>query len=122
MTDIIERLVLANLLEVFNERDITARLAAIERTYSHGVRWTDSEGSVTGHHALNAKCVGLQTMLGNQQFVAGGPIHALDGFGQMAWQLIDPSTGRFVMSGFDTVLVKDDLITDLWTVVLPPPQ
>lgn len=119
MPDPIDELMLANLLAVFNERDETTRHAAIDRTYSPEVRWTDSEGVTTGRAALDAKCVGLQSSLGEAQFVAAGPVHRLPGFGHLAWQLVDPS-GQAVMSGFDAALISDGVITDLWTVLIPP--
>ena len=122
MPDIIESLMNANLLEVFNERDEAKRRAAIEQTYAEDVRWTDVEGVSTGRAALEAKCVALQGALGDQQFVAAGPVHQLPGFGYLAWQLTDPTSGRSVMSGFDTALIRDGVITDLWTVLIPPPQ
>ena len=91
MSDPIETLMLANLLEVFNERDATKRQAAIERTYAPNVRWTDAEGVSTGRDALEAKCVALQQQLGDLQFSASGPVHQLPNFGYLAWHLVDPA-------------------------------
>jgi hypothetical protein len=120
MADAIEQLMLANLIDVFNERDADTRKAAIGRTYANDVRWTDDEGVTTGHEALDAKCIGLQQNLGDQQFVADGPVRRLQGFGYLAWHLVDPASGQPSMSGFDVALVADGLITDLWTVLIPP--
>ncbi len=111
-----------NLLAVFNERDDAKRQAATERSYAPDVRWTDAEGTTTGHAALEAKCVGLQSGLGNLQFQAAGPVHELPGFGYLAWELVDPASGGTQMSGFDTALIADGLITHLWTVLTPPQQ
>ncbi len=122
MSDAIEKLMLANLLAVFNERDDDKRRLTIDETYSAEVHWTDAEGITTGRAALDSKCIGLQTDLGNQQFAAAGPVHQLPGFGYLAWHLLDSDSGEPVMSGFDTALVKDGLITDLWTVLTPPQQ
>lgn len=120
MADAIEQLMHANLIEVFNERDADTRSAAIERTYAKDVRWTDDEGVTTGHAALDAKCVGLQQNLGDMQFAADGPVRRLQGFGYLAWQLVDPASGQPSMSGFDVALIAEGLITDLWTVLIPP--
>ena len=120
MSDPIETLMLANLLEVFNERDATKRQAAIERTYAPNVRWTDAEGVSTGRDALEAKCVALQQQLGDQQFSASAPVHQLPNFGYLAWHLVDPATGQPSMSGFDVALIADGAITDLYTVLIPP--
>ena len=44
MNDTVSRLMEANLLGVFNERDGKRRAAAIRSTYAPDVRWTDDEG------------------------------------------------------------------------------
>ncbi|MDG4667073.1 nuclear transport factor 2 family protein [Mycobacterium sp. 236(2023)] len=120
MPDQIETLMLANLLDVFNERDAAKRNAAVARTYAAEVNWIDAEGVATGTDALEAKCMQLQANLGEVQFRAAGPVHALPGFGYLAWELVDPGSGATVMTGFDTALIADGTITDLWTVLIPP--
>ncbi|SEH70734.1 SnoaL-like domain-containing protein [Mycolicibacterium rutilum] len=120
MAESVETLMRSNLLEVFNERDESKRRAAIDRTYADDVRWTDSDGVTTGKEALEAKCVALQNALGAQQFVADGPVHELPGFGHLAWRLVDPADGEPRMTGFDVAIVADGLITDLFTVLIPP--
>lgn len=117
----VDDLMVANLLEVFNERDETTRRVAIERTYAADVRWTDEDGVITGREALEAKCVALQSNLGELQFVSAGPVHALPGFGHLGWQLVT-ADGNVAMAGFDAALVKDGVITDLYTVLIPPQQ
>ena len=119
MSDPVQTLMHANLLDVFNERDGVKRQAAAERTYAQDVRWTDEEGVVTGRDALEAKCVDLQSNLGDLQFEADGPVRQVPGFGFLAWRLVD-SDGSHQMSGFDAALIAGGLITDLWTVLIPP--
>ena len=120
MSDAIETLMHDNLMAVFNERDDAKRQAASQRTYATDVRWTDAEGATTGLTGLEAKCVGLQSGLGDLQFEPVGPVHELPGFGYLAWRLVDPSDGREQMSGFDAAVITDGLITELWTVLIPP--
>jgi hypothetical protein len=43
----IARLMEANLLQVFNERDPARRREVIARIYAADVRWTDDDGTVT---------------------------------------------------------------------------
>ena len=119
MSDIIETLMHANLMSVFNERDESKRGAAIERTYTGDVRWTDAEGVVTGRTALETKCVELQGNIGVLQSRSPAQFISLLVSGQLAWHLVDPSTGQSVTSGFDTALIKDGQITDLWTILNP---
>ncbi len=122
MADSVDALMHDNLLAVFNERDESKRKAAIARTYATDVRWTDAEGVTTGLEDLEAKCVALQSGLGDLQFEPAGPVHELPGFAHLAWQLVNPADGQVQMSGFDAALIKDGLITDLWTVLIPPPS
>lgn len=119
MSDAIETLMLANLLDVFNERDTAKRQAAIQRTYAPDVAWTDAEETTNGQQALETKCVGLQSNLGKLQFVMDGPVRQVPGFGYLAWRLIDPDSGQRAMSGFDAAIITDGLITHLWTVLIP---
>lgn len=119
MADPIAKLMHDNLMAVFNERDDAGRQAAILRTYSPDVRWTDAEGVTTGHSGLEAKCVGLQSGIGDLQFEPVGPVHELPGFGFLAWRLVDPAVGREEMSGFDVAKINGGLIDELWTVLTP---
>jgi hypothetical protein len=119
MADVIEDLMRANLLDVFNERDQTKRQGAMDRTYAPDVRWTDAEGVTTGVDALETKCVALQQQLGDLQFVAAGPVHQLPNFGYLAWHLTGPD-GAPVMSGFDVAMISEGVITELYTVLTPP--
>ena len=120
MTSSIEKLMHDNLMAVFNERDDAKRRAMTQQTYAADVRWTDAEGLTTGHAGLEAKCVGLQTGIGDMQFEPVGQVHELPGFGYLAWRLIDPSDGGERMTGFDAAVITEGLITDLWTVLIPP--
>lgn len=116
MTKTITELMEANLLEVFNERDAQRRTAAIERTYAPNVRWTDDEGIVVGHDALNTKAIALQSQLEGLVFTNAGPVHQTLGFGYLAWEL-GPDGGEPVAAGFDVALVRDNLIAELYTVI-----
>ncbi len=120
MSDTVTMLMHDNLLAVFNERDHDKRQAAETRTYSSSVRWTDAEGTITGLDALEAKCVALQSGLGDLQFEAEGPVHELPGFGYLAWRLVNPADGQVQMTGFDAARIEDGKITELWTVLIPP--
>ena len=117
MIESVERLMLSNLLDVFNERDEAKRRAAIERTYAADVHWTDAEGVTSGWNALDAKCAALQRGIAGQQFVADGPVHELTGFAYLAWRLTGDTSGQPALSGFDVALISEGLITRLYTVL-----
>jgi SnoaL-like domain len=115
MTATVSDLMEANLLAVFNERDPQRRASAIESTYSEDVRWTDDEGTTVGREALEAKAIALQSQLHGLAFTKASPVYETHGFGYLAWKL-GPDGGDAVASGFDAAIVRDGLISDLYTV------
>jgi hypothetical protein len=116
MTETIDKLMEANLLGVFNERDVQRRAATIESTYAPDVRWTDDEGIVVGREALAAKATALQSQMQGLVFAKAGPVYHTRGFGYLAWKL-GPDGGDPVASGFDVAIVRTDLIAELFTVI-----
>jgi hypothetical protein len=82
------RLMEANRLQVFNQRDPARRREIIGRTYAADVRWTDDDGTTVGQDALNTKA---EQLLGGP--VAGlvfgkkGAVCGTTGLGFMAFEL-----------------------------------
>jgi SnoaL-like domain len=113
----VTRLMESNLLEVFNERDDERRAAAIQRTYAADIRWTDDEGVSVGHEALDARARGLQETSVGLVFTKASPVHQTRDFGYLAWHL-GPEGGAPVASGFDVAIVRDELIVELYTVLI----
>jgi hypothetical protein len=113
-----ERLMHANLLEVFNERDAQTRAAAIDRTYTEDVRWTDDDGVTVGRTALATKAELLQRQLGDLQFRADGPVQQTLGFGYLAWNLVNPVDEAVVGRGFDVALISEERVGHLYTVLI----
>lgn len=123
MSDTINRLMEANLLSVFNERDAEVRAAILPDTYTADVRWTDDEGVVVGHDALNARAQHLhETQLVGMHFVAAGPVYQTTDFGYLAWHAVPDGSDQPVVSGFDVAVISDGLISQLWTVVTKVPE
>ena len=116
MTETINSLMEANLLGVFNERDPQRRASAIKSTYLPGVRWTDNEGVSVGREALEAKAQALQSQMQGLVFTKASPVYQTTGFGYLAWKL-GPEGADPVATGFDVAIVRDDLISELYTVV-----
>jgi hypothetical protein len=116
MTETVSRLMEANLLGVFNERDAQRRASAIETTYAADVRWTDDEGTTVGREALETKARALQSQMEGLVFTKASPVYQTRGLGYLAWKL-GPEGGDPVASGFDVAVVRDDLISELYTVV-----
>jgi hypothetical protein len=106
----------ANLLRVFNERDAQRRASAIESTYAVDVRWTDDEGIVVGREALATKATAMLSQMQGLVFTKASPVYQTRGLGYLAWNL-GPDGGEPVASGFDVAVVRDDLISELYTVI-----
>ena len=119
MTETIGRLMEANLLGVFNERDAGRRAAMINTIYSPDVRWTDDDGSTVGREALDAKATALQSQMQGLVFTKAGPVYETLGLGYMAFEL-GPPGGEPVVCGFDVAVVRNELISELYTVITGP--
>jgi hypothetical protein len=115
MNDAVSRLMEANLLGVFNERDATRRAAAIKSAYAADVRWTGDDGVTVGREALDAKAQELQQSQG-LVFTKASPVYQTLDFGYLAWHL-GPEAGDPVASGFDVAIVRNDVIAELYTVI-----
>jgi hypothetical protein len=116
VTETISNLMEVNLLGVFNERDAGRRALAIARTYAGDVRWTDDEGIVVGREALEDKAAALESQMHGLVFTKSSPVYQTLGLGYLAWKL-GPDGGDPVASGFDVAVVRDDLISELYTVI-----
>ncbi len=116
MSDAITRLMEANLLAVFDERDPQRRAAAIATTYSPTVQWFDDEGVATGHEELDVKAAELQSKLTGLHFVPAGPVRQTRGLGFLAWEVRTPDDTA-VASGFDVAEIAEDRIVKLWTIL-----
>jgi SnoaL-like domain len=116
VTETVNNLMEANLLGVFNERDAQRRALAIERIYAPDVRWTDDEGITVGREALDAKATALQSQMEGLVFTKASPVYQTVGLGYLAWKL-GPDGGDPVASGFDVAVVRDDVISELYTVI-----
>ena len=90
MSEVVTRLMEANLLAVFDERDPQRRAAAIADTYAEDVQWIDDDGTVVGHDQLNAKAAELQEKLTGLHFVKAGPVRQTRGLGFLAWEVRTP--------------------------------
>lgn len=113
----IEELMTANLLQVFGERDGEKRRAAIARTYTPEVRFSDPEEVVVGHDALNAKAQKILDGAPGFVFTPGGPTYVNQDLGYLAWNF-GPEGAPPVVKGIDIALVQDGLIASVYTLLL----
>jgi hypothetical protein len=115
------RLMEANLLQVFNERDPARRREVIARTYTADMRWTDDYGTTVGHDALNTKAQQLlDGPLAGLVFAKKGAVYGTTGLGFLAWDLFANGRDAPVVSGFDVAVINDHRISEEWTILTTP--
>jgi SnoaL-like domain len=112
----IRELLLANLFAVFNERDPRRRSDAIARNYTEDVIWTDPDGTIQGHVALNEQAQKLLDHMPSFVFSAAGPVHVSRELGLLAFNLGAPEQPPAV-SGIDVALVRGGRIAVLHTLL-----
>jgi hypothetical protein len=106
-----------NLLEVFGERDPERRRAAIERTYTTDVVFSDPDEVVTGREALSAKAQQILDGAPDFVFSPGGPILVNHDLGYLAWNF-GPDGEPPAVRGVDIALVRDGLIASVYTLLI----
>ena len=107
---------LANLFAVFGERDPARRSEAIAANYTEDVIWTDPDGTVQGHDALNEQAQKLLDRMPSFVFSAAGPVHVSDDLGLLAFNLGPPEQPP-AASGIDVALVREGRIARLHTLL-----
>jgi hypothetical protein len=117
MTEQIEKLMNANLLEVFGERDPALRRAAIERTYSEDIVFLDPDEIVEGYDALDAKAGKLLDDAPGFVFSPAGPVYVNHDMGYLAWNL-GPEGQPPVVRGLDACFIHDGRIVKVYTLLL----
>jgi hypothetical protein len=106
-----------NLLKVFGERDPDKRRAAIERTYTEAVVFSDPDEVVTGREALDTKAQKILDDAPGFVFSPGGKIYVNHDLGYLAWNF-GPEGAAPVVRGVDVALVRDGLIASMYTLLL----
>jgi SnoaL-like protein len=113
----IRELMLANLFEVFNERDSKRRVKSIARNYTEDVIWSDPDGTNTqGREALNEQAQKLLDRMPEFVFSAAGPVYVSRDLGLLAFNLGEAKEPP-AFSGVDVALVRDGRIAVLHTLL-----
>jgi hypothetical protein len=109
---------LANLHEVFAERDPDKRTKAIERTYAEDVRFIDPDGEVVGREALNARAQAiLDGAPAEFALEEDSPRYLGPDTAAMAWRFGPP--GAPVARGLDILTISDGRVAVLTTLIAP---
>ena len=107
---------LANLFAVFSERDPERRLKVIARNYTEDVMWTDPDGTMQGHEAMNEQAQKLLDRMPGFVFSAAGPVHVSRDLGLLAFNMGLPEQPP-ALSGIDVAVVRDGQIAVLHTLL-----
>ncbi|MEV4620220.1 nuclear transport factor 2 family protein [Asanoa sp. NPDC049573] len=110
-----EELLHSNLHEVFGERDPRRRRAAIDRTYTEDVTFTDPDGVYRGREALDNQAQKLLDGAPGFVFEEDGPAYLGPDTAAQAWRFGPP--GNPVARGVDVLTIRDGLVSDLRTLL-----
>lgn len=108
-----DRMMLANLVTVFGERDEVRRLEAVRRLYCEDAVLHEPHASVRGHAAI-AGAVGrlLATLPADVAFVADGPAVGHNGVGRLKWRA-GPDPDAAAVTGTDVAQFEGGRIRSL---------
>jgi ketosteroid isomerase-like protein len=113
---IVEKLMHANLLEVFGERDAVKRMEAIRRTYTEDVTAVDPEGQVDGFDELSAKVQQILDGAPGLRFRTDGDLYTVGDLHYLGWAL-GPDGQPPVARGADAVFLRDGRIAKVYTLL-----
>jgi hypothetical protein len=110
----------SNLHEVFSERDPERRWAAIGRTYTEDVTFTDPDGVFVGRQALSDQAQELLDSLAGYVFEEDGPGYAVADTAALAWRIGPP--GQPIARGLDVLTIRDGRVSAVRTLIAPAPD
>jgi predicted SnoaL-like aldol condensation-catalyzing enzyme len=114
-----DRLLRANLAQVFGERDAGRRMDAIRELYAEDAVLHEPHATATGHVAICAAVTTLlQTLPPGFVFTAIRPAEGHHGIGRLQWRS-GPATGPVAATGMDIARFEDGRIQELTVFVDP---
>lgn len=115
-----DRLMQANLANVFNERDAGKRMQAIGELYAEeAVLYEPPDTAAEGHAAISDAVIRLLASLPPDfVFTSTGPALGHHGTGRLRWQA-GPSNGPVAINGMDVARFEDGLIHSLYVFIEP---
>jgi len=114
-----ERLMQANLVRVFGERDAKRRIAAISELYAEDAVLYEPDAWAKGHAAISQAVDALLSSLPpNFAFTAIGPAVGHHGVGRLRWQS-GPPNGPVAVTGTDVARIESGRIQTLHVFIDP---
>jgi hypothetical protein len=108
----------SNLLEVFSERHPDRRWAAIGRTYTEDVTFTDPDGDFVGWQALSDRAQELLDGASpGDAFEEDGPRYVGRDMAALAWRFGPP--GKPIARGVDVLTIRDGRVSAVRTLIAP---
>ncbi len=117
-----DALMRANLVRVFNERDVGRRRAALEELYTADAKLYEPDDVFTGRDAISGAVEALMVRFPPE--VVFSPIGVAvghHGLGRLAWRAAAPG-GAAVVTGSDVVQVEAGRIKSLHVLLDPEPR
>ncbi|MBY4037772.1 nuclear transport factor 2 family protein [Rhodococcus fascians] len=108
-----------NVVEVFNTNDDAKRRELIESIYHPDAVFYDAENTATGRESVIEAVRALVGPSEGLTFAVTAEPTALGDVARISWALSPPDAPA-VVSGQDFVVVKDNLITELYTFIDQP--
>lgn len=120
MPDTQATLLVRNLIEVFNERDATKRLAVIEALYTEHAVFFEMDSRFQGYTAINQRVTEvLQTLPTDALFRPEGEPTRNHNLARLSWSLASES-GPILATGMDIAVLDGDRIAALYLFLDPP--
>jgi ketosteroid isomerase-like protein len=115
----LDALMRANIVRVFNERDATRRLAALDELYTEDATLCDPETVATGRAAISKAVEDLHRLIPpNFVFSAVGQAVGHNGAGRLFWRA-GPANGPVAITGIDVAHVEGGRIKLIYVFVDP---
>jgi hypothetical protein len=111
-SELLERMI----QQVFNEPDPARRAKVIAELFTEDVVFTDAEGTVHGRDDLAATVTRLLGGAPGFVFSHTGSFSGIGDLGMRPWALA-PAGGEPVARGLDIVLLQENRIARLWTLL-----
>lgn len=115
------RLLRSNLHDIFSERDVERRLAAIERTYAADIQFIDPEGMVVGRQAVSDQAQKLlDGVMNGFELAEDGPPYVGGDTAALPWRLGPPDAP--IARGIDILTIRDGFVSVLRTLIATEPD
>ncbi|MEV0952100.1 nuclear transport factor 2 family protein [Promicromonospora sp. NPDC050249] len=111
-SELLERMI----QQVFNEPDPARRAEVIAELFTEDVVFADGERTVRGRDDLAATVTRLLDEAPGLAFTHTGPFRGTGDLGMRPWALA-PAGGEPVARGLDVVLLEENRIGRLWTLL-----